>query len=129
MPRSRRPRSSRPPRAGTILCGRSREFTGFDTNTNAATLRRVLADCIGIVPDLARLRVIRAYAGLRPFSEDGYPLVGPLPGAERVIAATGHESGGHALAPVTGELVADCVCNGATHPYDGQLYPERFANR
>jgi len=115
--------------SGTILCGSSREFAGFDTNTNADTLRRVLADCIGIVPDLARLRVIRAYAGLRPFSEDGYPLVGPLPGAERVIVATGHEGGGHALAPVTGELVADCVCNGATHPYDGQLHPERFTNR
>ncbi len=113
-------------RSGTILCGSSREFAGFDMTVNMETVQRLLADCVGVVPDLARLRVIRAYAGLRPFSRDGLPVIGPLPGAERVIVATGHEGAGHGLAAITGEIVAETLAEGATHPYGGRLHPERF---
>ncbi|WP_435105957.1 NAD(P)/FAD-dependent oxidoreductase [Arhodomonas sp. AD133] len=113
-------------RSGTILCGSSREFAGFDRGVNTDTLRRIMADCIGIVPDLARLRVMRAYAGLRPFSLDGLPIVGPVDVGGRVIVATGHEGAGHGLAPVTAELVAACVADGDSHPYGGVLHPGRF---
>ncbi|KAF0279529.1 FAD-binding oxidoreductase [Spiribacter aquaticus] len=113
-------------RSGTILCGSSREFAGFDMAVNMQTVQQLLADCVRIVPDLARLRVIRGYAGLRPFSPDGHPLIGPVPGAERLIVATGHEGAGHGLAAVTGDLVAACVADGDTHPYEGRLHPERF---
>ncbi|MFB4205536.1 Glycine oxidase [wastewater metagenome] len=113
-------------RSGTILCGSSREFAGFDRSVSTDTLRRVMADCIGIVPDLARLRVLRAYAGLRPFSPDGLPIIGPVDPDGRIVVATGHEGAGHGLAPVTGELVADLIAAGVTHPYDGALHPERF---
>jgi glycine/D-amino acid oxidase-like deaminating enzyme len=114
-------------RSGTILCGSSREFAGFNVDVDMTTVQRLLADCVRIVPDLADLRVIRGYAGLRPFSPDGHPLVGPVPGAERLIVATGHEGAGHGLAAVTGDLVAACVADGDTHPFDGRLHPERFA--
>ncbi|AGY91234.1 hypothetical protein SPICUR_01050 [Spiribacter curvatus] len=113
-------------RSGTILCGSSREFAGFNMDVDMTTVQRLLADCVRIVPDLQRLRVIRGYAGLRPFSPDGHPLIGPVPGAERVIVATGHEGAGHGLAAVTGDLVAACVADGDTHPYSGQLHPGRF---
>ncbi|MDZ7787521.1 MAG: FAD-dependent oxidoreductase [Halofilum sp. (in: g-proteobacteria)] len=114
-------------RSGTILCGSSREFAGFDTTIDEGTVRRIMADCIGVVPDLARLRLIRAYTGLRPFSPDGHPIIGPLPGDERVLVATGQEGAGHGLAPISGELVADCIVNGNTHPLGGQLHPGRWA--
>jgi len=113
-------------RSGTILCGSSREFSGFDTGIDERTVRRIMADCIGVVPDLAHLRVIRAYSGLRPFSTDGHPIIGPLPGHERVLVATGQEGAGHGLAPVSGELVADCIANGETHPFKGALHPDRW---
>jgi glycine/D-amino acid oxidase-like deaminating enzyme len=113
-------------RSGTILCGSSREFAGFDCQVNSAVLRRILADCIDLVPALARLRVIRGYAGLRPFSPDGLPIVGPVGSYARMIVATGHEGSGHGLAPVTGELVADMVVEGKTRPVCGLLHPERF---
>lgn len=113
--------------SGTILCGSSREFAGFDRQPNSETLRRVVADCIGVVPALAHLRVIRGYAGLRPFSADGMPIIGPVSAHGRIVVATGHEGAGHGLAPVTGKLVADMVADGVTHPLDGVLHPERFA--
>lgn len=113
-------------RSGTILCGSSREFSGFDRSVSSNTLRRVLADCVALVPALARLRVIRGYAGLRPFSPDGLPMIGPVGESGRLIVATGHEGAGHGLAPVTGDLVARCIVDGETAPCGGELYPGRF---
>lgn len=115
-------------RSGTILCGSSREFSGFDAGISGETLRRIMADCIAVVPALARLRVIRGYAGLRPFSEDGLPVIGPLPGLPSVLVATGHEGAGHGLAAVTGELVAEHVLDPTARPWDGALLPERFVS-
>lgn len=112
--------------SGTILCGSSREFAGFDSQPNTETLRRIVADCISVVPALGRLRVIRGYAGLRPFSPDGMPMIGPVSVHKRILVATGHEGAGHGLAPVTGELIAAMVANDETHPLDGLLHPERF---
>jgi glycine/D-amino acid oxidase-like deaminating enzyme len=114
--------------SGTILCGSSREFAGFDRAVSTEVMRRILADCIGVVPALARLRVIRGYAGLRPFSPDGHPIIGPVDDSGRVIVATGHEGAGHGLAPITGELVAGYIADGVSHPYQGRLHPERFAS-
>ncbi|WP_440996056.1 NAD(P)/FAD-dependent oxidoreductase [Arhodomonas sp. SL1] len=113
-------------RSGTILCGSSREFSGFDRRVDHHTLSRVLADCIAIVPDLARLRVLRAYTGLRPFPADGLPILGPVDDQGRVVVATGHEGAGQGLAPVTAELVAEMIAKGETRPFDGALHPERF---
>ena len=93
-------------RSGTILCGSSRQFAGFDTAVDAAVLGRMLRDCLRIVPALGRLRVIRGYAGLRPFAADGLPLIGAIDETGRILVATGHEGSGHGLAPATGELVA-----------------------
>ncbi len=95
--------------SGTILCGSSREFAGFDTGVDTAVLGRILRDCVGLVPALGELRVIRGYAGLRPHSPDGLPIVGPVTESGRVLVATGHEGAGHCLAPVTGEIVADLI--------------------
>lgn len=93
--------------SGTIVCGSSREFAGFDCQPDNETLRRVLIDCIGVVSALGRLRVIRGYAGLRPFSPDGMPIIGAVSSHERINVASGHERAGHGLAPVTGRSLPE----------------------
>jgi D-amino-acid dehydrogenase len=45
----------------------------------------------------------------RPMTPDGKPLIGSVPGSERVIVATGHNMIGLSLAAATGTLVADLV--------------------
>ena len=92
--------------SGTILCGSSREFAGFDTRLDRPTMARIMRDCVRVVPGLADLRVIRGYAGLRPYCRDGLPAIGPVDAHGRLHIATGHEGTGHGLAPVTGAIVA-----------------------
>jgi len=55
------------------------------------------------------------WVGMRPLTPDGLPIIGPLPGVPRVIAATGHAMLGVTLAPATGEAVADLI-TGAADP-------------
>src|SRR5262249_22815208 len=93
-------------RSGTILCGSSRAFVGFDDTIDQKTIARILKDCMRMVPRLAERRIIRSYMGFRPYPADGLPLIGALPGRPQILVATGHEGAGHGLAPATGELIA-----------------------
>ena len=113
-------------RSGTILCGSSRQFAGFDSGVDTTILGRILADCIGLVPALGELRVIRGYAGLRPHTPDGLPIIGPVSETGRVLVATGHEGAGHCLAPVTGEIVADLIGGAPPSKLTAALDPGRF---
>lgn len=49
------------------------------------------------------------WAGLRPMTPDGLPVIGRMRRAPGVIVATGHAMLGVTLAPRTGQLVADLV--------------------
>ena len=112
-------------KSGTILCGSSRQFAGFDTSLDRATLARIMRDCTRVVPGLADLRIIRGYAGLRPYSRDGLPAIGPVDEHGRLHIATGHEGTGHGLAPVTGAIVAGLL-TGAGHPHAAAVDPRRL---
>ena len=61
------------------------------------------------MPRLADATFIDAWAGLRPGTSDGLPLLGRLPGWNGVTLAAGHFRDGILLAPITGELLADLL--------------------
>jgi glycine oxidase len=50
-----------------------------------------------------------AWAGLRPGTPDGLPIIGRLRDWRGVTLATGHFQEGILLAPIAGELVADLL--------------------
>jgi len=66
----------------------------------------------------------RAWAGIRPMSPDGWPLIGPT--GEGVLAAAGHSRNGWLLAPVTGEIITAYVFGHELAPAWAALSPQRF---
>lgn len=52
---------------------------------------------------------IKPWAGLRPVSPDGMPYMGPAPGWDNVLVATGHAMMGLSLAPISGKIIADLL--------------------
>ena len=52
---------------------------------------------------------MQRWAGLRPCSPDGLPYLGPVPGRDRIIVASGHAMLGLSMGPVTGKLVSELV--------------------
>ena len=108
---------------GNLMLGSTRAYSGLDIRNTPAGLASIAAEARRLAPGLAGLHIIRSFSGLRPASPDGLPLVGPFPGAEGLFVATGHEGDGVALAPVTGEIVAEGLTRG---DWVEGLLPERF---
>lgn len=99
-----------PLRTGQFLIGGTREDHGDRRTNDLAAVSRILADAVSLVPDLARVRLLRSFAGARTAVADGLPLVGRLPGTTNAYVATGFEGDGICLGPVTGLAVAQLAC-------------------
>jgi glycine/D-amino acid oxidase-like deaminating enzyme len=69
----------------------------------------LLARGARFVPALAHARAAAARACARPWSSDGRPLLGPVPGVEGLAVAAGHGAWGVTLAPGSARLVADAL--------------------
>jgi D-amino-acid dehydrogenase len=74
----------------------------------------------------AGLAGARSWAGLRPLTPDGLPLVGRSRRIDNLVVATGHGHLGISLAAVTGEAVAAIVSGGVPSFDATPLRPERF---
>ena len=79
-----------------------------------------------LLPALAGAGFRFAWAGLRPATPDGLPLVGPVPGSPGLVLASGHFRNGVLLSPITAELVVDFLL-GKGIPEDAEAFrPERL---
>jgi glycine oxidase len=86
---------------GRVLVGSTEEWVGFDKRTTAAALHDLLALAFRLVPALRAASLERCWAGLRPGSPDGLPLLGPVPGWQQLFIAAGHFRAGIQLSPGT----------------------------
>jgi D-amino-acid dehydrogenase len=68
---------------------------------------------------------VEAWAGLRPATPDGLPLIGALPGLDGVHLATGHGMLGVTLAPATAALLAPLVLERRAAPELAPFDPAR----
>jgi glycine/D-amino acid oxidase-like deaminating enzyme len=112
--------------SGTLLLGSSRQFAGFDRSVSLAVLQAIATRAVRFLPSLAKVGVIRSYAGLRPWSPDHLPLIGPLAAIPGFYLATGHEGAGIGLAPITGRLIGDWILGADLPPVAAQVCPDRF---
>jgi len=97
---------------GNVLIGSTREFVGFDRQTTFDGVNTIAGQILRVFPGFKDLHVIRAYAGLRPYTPDGLPILGTVEGLEGFIMAAGHEGDGITLSPVTGEIIAKVITQG-----------------
>lgn len=94
---------------GNILIGSSRRFVGHTTAVDSDLVRSIAERAVGFVSGLGGLRIIRSFAGLRPWTPDNHPIVGTVDDLDGYVLATGHEGEGIGMAPVTAEMVVHLV--------------------
>ncbi|MCC8058943.1 FAD-binding oxidoreductase [Cloacibacillus sp.] len=99
---------------GGLLIGSTREFVGADRSTTVAGVRAVTQHAARIVPALKRIRAVRTFAGLRPYTPDGKAFMRAVPEHKGLFIAAGHEGDGIAYAPITGKTIAELVVDGST---------------
>jgi glycine oxidase len=114
------------PRGNSTLVGSTLERVGFDSTTTSSALERLRIAASTIVPDLAHVKVEKTWAGLRPMTPDGLPLLGRDPDLPSVVYACGHAKNGILLAPITAECIAAVVAGIAPQfditPFDVQRF-------
>jgi glycine oxidase len=93
---------------GRLLLGATVEEAGFDKRVDADTVQSLQRAAANVVPEIGQMRIHDAWAGLRPGSPDGLPILGAtsLPG---YYAATGHYRDGIMLAPVTAQIMTQLL--------------------
>jgi len=99
---------------GRILAGSTTEYTGYDRGTSAEAIERLTRFANEMLPNTA-LTVTDTWAGIRPGSADGLPVLGEIPGLQCVTVASGHYRNGILLTPATAEIIADRIINNADH--------------
>lgn len=112
---------------GNILIGATREFVGYDVSNTHEGIKEVLKNVARLMPGLEQINFIRVMSGLRPYTSDGLPLIGHVKNLEGLFMAAGHEGDGVALSPITGRIVADLICDGATFMDVSAFDANRFA--
>lgn len=95
------------PLGDVLRLGSTLELSGWDMRVRpkrVAHLRQAGRRAMGVPADGP---VRQLWRGPRPVTPDGLPVIGRVPGRDRVILATGHCMLGLSLGPVTGQLVAE----------------------
>ena len=103
-----------PRRDGRLLAGSTTERAGFDASNTPAGVRAVREHALEISPGVGGLKLTDSWAGLRPQTADDRPVLGESDAVRGLFYATGHYRNGILLAPLTGELIAGLVADGAT---------------
>ncbi len=114
---------------GLTYVGATVEEAGYDAQPTAAGVAKLLALVPRLTPGLRDAIFSHAWAGLRPATPDGLPLLGRLPGWQGVVIAGGHFRNGVLLAPITGVLIADLVRRGRPRLPLEAFDPARFLVR
>ncbi|HLJ56496.1 MAG TPA: glycine oxidase ThiO [Chthonomonadaceae bacterium] len=111
---------------GRVIVGATEDEAGFDARPTAGGIGRLLAIAPTIVPALEGAVFDSAWAGLRPATPDGLPILGRLGRWANVFAACGHFRNGILLTPITAEIVATEVLGSKPHPLSEAFRPDRF---
>lgn len=106
--------------AGTL------ELSGLDLAIDPIRVEAIFRAAARMFRHVARSRVVETWAGLRPCSPDGLPIIGSPSGWDNLILATGHGMSGLQLAPITGRLVRQLVMKEAPTLDLAPLSPDRF---
>ncbi len=114
------------PFASGYRIGSTMEFAGYDERVDVSRLQLLRDGAAAYLCEPVGEPVEETWAGLRPMTADGLPVIGRSPTRPNVWVAAGHGMLGLSMATGTGRLVAELV-SGVTPHLDPTAYsPERF---
>jgi len=114
-------------RNGSLVCGASEDIAGFETSVTSKGIDRLKSWNGKLFPFLGGMRPFHEWAGLRPATHDGFPLLGAARRSDSLLFAAGHYRNGILLSPVTAHVIADLMEGLETAGLPlGAFAPERF---
>jgi glycine oxidase len=99
---------------GSVWVGATEEEVGFHSRVTGDGLAWLTVAAARIAPSLGEGRFLRAWAGLRPGTPDGLPVMGEVPGHEGLSVSTAHFVGGIMYSALVSRLMAQHLLGQAT---------------
>ena len=95
---------------GRVVIGASVERAGFDKSVQETTIQSLLHEAAALWPPVREAQIVETWAGLRPGSADGLPIIDTC-GEQNCWIATGHFRNGILLAPATARVIRQLILN------------------
>ena len=113
------------PAAGRAVIGATVEDAGFDKTVHTSDIASLKAEASKLLPEIAEAIEVESWAGLRPGSSDGLPLLGQV--EESIFIAAGHYRNGILLAPATARVMAQLLSGEGAQIDLSAFSPDRTA--
>ncbi|WP_248797654.1 NAD(P)/FAD-dependent oxidoreductase [Pseudomonas sp. MWU13-2105] len=110
---------------GTVQLGDSHESVGFDDATGSAVMGAIAARAVRCFPQLAQVRLVRAWGALRVLSADGFPIYEASPACPGAVVASCHS--GVTLAAIHALRLAPWIGGEFDDPAVGAFGLQRFS--
>jgi glycine oxidase len=114
------------PRHRRLFIGATVSQSGFDTSLTDKAEQWLRARALALMPALENWQVDEHWAGLRPRSPDGLPILGPTQ-IPNLFAATGQYRNGILFAPAIADAMAQTIFDGKLPPDCAAFDARRFA--
>ena len=120
----------RPEKGGALMGMGTRPVDTPEVGLDGEQVEAIIDHAAHRVPALGAASLLTAWTGVRPLTPDGRPIVGRYPGLDGFVFNCGWGGVGFIMAPVAGQLAAECVMQGAIQMVDSAaMDPGRAALR
>ncbi len=99
------------------VLGATLEYDRFDRKVDRTKIAELHALAEKLLPGEVKLTE-QAWAGIRPMSPDGWPMIGPT--KDGILIAAGHSRDGWLMAPITAEIITAYVFGNEIPPELGR---------
>lgn len=115
--------------SGTAIIHGTREDVGLDTGNEPDVIELLLQTACKIVPRLKEMKIIRAFSGLRPWSDDMMPFLGAVDSVPGFYLCCGHGGSGISMSAITGRTMSELLVDGRAYTFDLTAFsPARILN-
>ncbi|WP_299606145.1 sarcosine oxidase subunit beta family protein [uncultured Tateyamaria sp.] len=112
-------------KGGLVIGGGLDRIPSYAQRGNTPEQENVLSGIIDMAPALAKVKLLRHWAGIVDVSPDSSPLIGPS-GTDGIFVNCGWGTGGFKAIPAGGYLFAHLLANGAHHEISRPFDLNRF---
>lgn len=112
-------------KGGLVLGGDIDFYNSYAQRGNLPVVENVMANGLAMMPNLARVRILRSWGGIMDMSMDGSPIISKTP-FDNLYLNAGWCYGGFKATPGSGYVFAHTIANDAPHPFNSAMTLERF---